>query len=62
MKTNFQVWASHYNNVLLPYYHRFCYLFSEGEEPSFHDFLVHCFRNTKQNYNPEKKKMLAPIY
>ena len=62
MKTNFQAWTTHYNKILLPYYHRFCYLFPEGEEPSFIDFLVYCFRNTKQAYDSENKKMLAPIY
>lgn len=62
MKTNFQEWTIKYNKVLLPYYHRFCYLFPEGEEPSFRDFMVHCFRNTKQIYDHNKKISRAPIY
>jgi hypothetical protein len=62
MKTNFQLWSIKYNKVLLPYYHRFCYLFPEGEEPPFNDFLIHCFRNTKQNYDTTTKTFKAPIY
>ena len=62
MKNNFYEWSMHYNKVLLPYYFRFCYLFPEGEEPSFHTFMVYCYRNTRQEYNFSKKKIIAPIY
>ena len=62
MKTNFDIWYYYYGKTLLPYYYRFCELFEQGKEPSFKDFMVHCFRNTKQTYDPEKKKWSAPIY
>jgi hypothetical protein len=62
MKTNFQEWCYRYGEVLLPYYHRFCVMFEPETEPSFHQFMVHCFRNTKQTYDHVKKKWSAPIY
>jgi len=61
-KTNFILWVNHYNTVLLPYYHRFCYLFPRGEEPDYTQFLYYCFMNTKQNYHPQKRMFIAPIY
>ena len=36
--------------------------FPEGEEPAFNQFLIHCFRNTRQSYDPVKKMYRAPIY
>ena len=62
MKTNFSDWSLKYFNVLLTYYYQFCYLFPEGEEPDFNQFLIHCFRNTKQTYDPLTKTYKAPLY
>ena len=62
MKTNYQQWCMHYANDLLPYYHRFCCLFESGEEPTFNQFMNHCFKNTKQTYNRNTGKYVAPVY
>lgn len=62
MKTNFQEWCNFYSPVLLPYYHSFCCLFPEEEEPSFQNFMIHCFRNTRQTYDNTKRMSKAPIY
>lgn len=62
MKTNFQQWSMAYGKVLLPYYFRFCALFPPEDEPSFRDFMIHCFRNTRQTYDYNKKISRAPIY
>lgn len=62
MKTNFSQWVIRYREVLFPFYNQFKCLFPEGEEPTFNQFLVHCFRNTKQTYDPVKKMLKAPIY
>ena len=62
MKTNFEAWYNHYGKTLAPYYYRFCSLFEKGEEPSYMQFMIHCFRNTRQNYNRQTKRYNAPIY
>ena len=62
MKTNFSDWSLKYFNVLLPYYIEFKSFFSPGEEPTFNEFLIHCFRNTRQIYDSSKKMYRAPIY
>jgi len=62
MKTNYQQWYMNYAQVLLPYYYRFCSLFEVGEEPNFNQFMNHCFRNTKQSYDNNKKQWNAPVY
>ena len=62
MKTNFQIWYNHYRDVLVPYYFQFCSLFEEADKPTFHQFMIHCFRNTKQNYDQNKKQWNAPVY
>ena len=62
MKTNYQQWYMHYAKDLLPYYHRFCCFFEEGEEPNFNQFMIHCFRNTRQTYNRNTGKYIAPVY
>ena len=62
MKTNFEAWYNHYGRGLLHYYYRFCVLFEEGQEPTFMQFMVHCFRNTKQHYNRLTNTYTAPIF
>ena len=62
VKTNFEEWYNFYTPTLIPYYYRMCYLFSTGEEPSFTTFMIHCFRNTRQTYDSNKKILKAPIY
>ncbi len=62
MKTNFEAWHNHYGETLVPYYRRFCSLFEVGEEPSYLQFMIHCFRNTRQTYDTNKKRWSAPIY
>ena len=62
MKTNYQQWYMYYANDLLPYYYRFCSLFERGGEPSFNQFMTHCFRNTKQNYNRRTNTYNAAVY
>ena len=63
MKTNFQEWVTHYESDLIPYYHDFAKMFSEEKKtPTFIDFAMYCFQNTKQNYNHAKRRYEARIY
>ena len=62
MKTNFETWYRRYAPVLFVYYQRFSAMFDPSEKPTFHQFMVHCFRNTKQTYISSKREWRAPVF
>ena len=62
MKTNFETWYRCYAPVLFVYYQRFSAMFDPSEKPTFHQFMVHCFRNTKQTAENTLSVVILIIY
>ena len=59
---NFHEWFSYYASVLECYYRDFVKLFEVDTEPSFEDFSVYCYNNTKCQFNNRKRRYECKIY
>ena len=70
MKNNLELWAKHYEDILLKYYHDFCKLIINNKDkkdiiPEYKEFVIFIYSNTKKSIlgNPGmfNKELRAPI-
>ena len=59
--TNFPIWVQEYGHIFHEKYIQFCEMFPEGEEPSYKEFVLFIWKNTKKFKDPYTQKTYAII-
>lgn len=54
-------WAVHYHETLSEKYYEFCKMFSENEKPTYREFVLFVWSNTKKVHNPMNGKVQAKV-
>ena len=60
-RTNFPEWVQEYGEIFHPKYLQFCEMFPKGEEPSYKEFVLFIWKNTKKFKDPLAQKIYARI-
>tara|TARA_Y100001972_G_scaffold16167_1_gene17441 strand:- start:23 stop:214 length:192 start_codon:yes stop_codon:yes gene_type:complete len=60
-QTNFPEWVLEYGDIFHTKYLQFCEMFSEGDEPSYKEFVLFIWKNTAKFKDPHTQKVYARI-
>ena len=64
MKNNIVAWANNYSEYLLKYYDEITLYFMQYNHPvpTYKEFVIYVYGNTKKRYDLRSKKLIAPVY